>query len=414
MTVAILCGGKSSRMGKDKAALFLEGKTFLERLVSEFSEADGCDEILICGKTEGVQGANCGRKTDGFQNPNCGSEPEFLQGQKSGAKARFVPDQKREKGPLEGIRRALAEAKSDLVFVCAVDMPFVTKEIPSYLKEFVCSDYGCYVLFVNGRSEPLCALYKKSVLPIVEEQMAADELKLSRLFEKVPTKFVAVEKSSLPKKLFANVNAPLDFFALLKPFVFCVCGIKNSGKTRMVLSLLSAAQSKGYKCAVVKRDGHDVFSDAPGTDTFKFSQAGALGTAVFSDKRFMLCAPTETFCKPKSVTAATETASKAKTAAAQELVEELTTRCPGLDFVIIEGLKDSALPKIEVLRREVSERTTCNKENLICLASDFALDDVSGGVPTGVPVMDSSDAEGIFSLVEKYFLQGIIDEVCSN
>lgn len=410
MTVAILCGGKSSRMGKDKAALFWEGKTFLERLVSEFSEADDCDEILICGKAEGDQGQDFGGKTKGFQDKNCGSKIKFIQDQKFGAKARFVPDQKREKGPLEGIRRALGEAKSDLVFVCAVDMPFAAKEIPSYLKEFVCSDYDCYVPLAAGRREPLCALYKKSVLPAVEDQMAADDLKLSRLFEKVPTKFVAVEKSSLSKKLFANVNAPQDFLALLKPFVFCVCGIKNSGKTRMVLSLLSAAQSKGYKCAVVKRDGHDVFSDAPGTDTFKFSQAGALGTAVFSDKRFMLCAPTETFCKPKSVTAATETACMAKTAAAQELVEELTARCPGLDFVIIEGLKDSALPKIEVLRREVSARTTCNKENLICLASDFALD----GADDGVPTMDSSDAEGIFSLVEKYFLQGIIDEACSN
>ena len=402
MTVAILCGGKSSRMGKDKAALFWNGKTFLERLVSEFESADDCEEILICGKAEGAQ------------DPDCGSEPESLQGQKCGAKARFVQDQKREMGPLEGIRRALGEAKSDLVFVCAVDMPFATKEIPSYLKEFLCSDYGCYVPLVNGRSEPLCALYKKSVLSAVEEQMAADELKLSRLFEKVPTKFIAVEKSSLPKKLFANVNAPQDFLALLKPFVFCVCGIKNSGKTRMALSLLSAAQSKGYKCAVVKRDGHDSFSDAPGTDTFKFSEAGALGTAVFSDKRFMLCAPAETFCKPKSGPAETENACKAKTAAAQELIEELTARCPGLDFVIIEGLKDSALPKIEVLRREVSERLSCNQENLICLASDFALDDASGGVPTRVPVMDSSDAKGIFSLVEKYFLQGIIDEACSN
>ncbi len=410
MTVAILCGGKSSRMGKDKAALFWEGKTFLERLVSEFSEADDCDEILICGKAEGDQGQNFGGKSKGFQDKNCGSKIKFIQDQNFGVKARFVPDQNSEKGPLEGLRGALSEAKSDLVFVCAVDMPFAAKEIPSYLKEFVCSDYDCYVPLAAGRPEPLCALYKKSALPAVEEQLAAGELKLSRLFEKVPTKFVAVEKSSLSKKLFANVNAPQDFLALLKPFVFCVCGIKNSGKTRMVLSLLSAAQSKGYKCAVVKRDGHDVFSDAPGTDTFKFSQAGALGTAVFSDKRFMLCAPTETFCKTESGGSATETACMAKTAAAQELVEELTARCPGLDFVIIEGLKDSALPKIEVLRQGISERPSCNKQNLICLASDFAL----GGADCDVPVMDSSDAEGIFSLVEKYFLQGITDEACSN
>ncbi len=377
MTFAILTGGKSSRMGKDKAALFYGGKTFLERLVLEFAGAEDCEEVLVCGKPFDTSG-------------------ELVHDQAFGAKARFVPDQKSEKGPLEGLRRALSEAKSDLVFVCAVDMPFATKEIPDYLKEFVCSDYECYVSLVDGRPEPLCALYKKSVLPAVEEQLAAGELKLSRLYEKVPTKFVLIEKSSLPKKLFANVNTPQDVFALLKPFVFCVCGIKNSGKTRMVLALLKAAQEKGCKCAVVKHDGHDAFSDAPGTDTFLFSEAGALGTAVFSDRRFMLCAP--------------EVVGKPKTAAAQELVVELSSCCPNLDFVIIEGLKDSALPKIEVLRRGVSERPSCNKENLICLASDFAFD----GAGCGVPTMDSSDAKGIFSCVEKYFLQGMTDEACSN
>lgn len=377
MTVAILSGGKSSRMGKDKAALFYGGKTFLERLVLEFAGAEDCEEVLVCGKPFDTSG-------------------ELVHDQAFGAKARFVPDQKSEKGPLEGLRRALSEAKSDLVFVCAVDMPFATKEIPSYLKEFVSSDYECYVPLVDARPEPLCALYKKSALPAVESQLAAGDLKLSRLYEKVPTKFVAIEKSTLSKRLFANVNAPKDFFSLLKPFIFCVCGIKNSGKTRMLLALLAAAQEKGCKCAVVKHDGHDAFSDAPETDTFLFSQAGALGTAVFSDKRFMLCAP--------------ESAEKSKVAAAQELVEELAARSPGLDFVIIEGLKDSALPKIEVLRRGVSECPSCNKENLICLASDFAFDAGACSVPT----MDFSDAEGIFSFVEKYFLQGMTDEACSN
>lgn len=378
MTVAILAGGKSSRMGKDKAALVYGGKTFLERLVDEFLGAEDCEEVLVCGKPELVQDQNCGANEDIFQDQN------------PGAKARFVPDQNSEKGPLEGLRRTLSEAKSDLVFVCAVDMPFATKEIPSYLKEFVCSDYECYVPLVDGRPEPLCALYKKSALPAVEGQLAAGDLKLSRLYEKVPTKFVLIEKSTLPKRLFANVNTPKDFLALLKPFVFCMCGIKNSGKTRMVLALLKAAKAKDYKCAVVKHDGHDAFSDAPGTDTFLFSEAGALGTAVFSEKRFMLCAP--------------------ETVSAQELIQELAARCPDLDFVIIEGLKDSALPKIEVLRRGASERPSCNQENLICLASDFAFD----GEDCGVPTMDSSDAEGIFSFVEKYFLQGITDEACSN
>ena len=91
VSVAILAGGKSSRMGKNKALLTYEGKTFLERLIEEFSDFD---EILVSAREENQY--DLGRY---------------------GGKVKLISDENYDKGPLEGIRRVLSEAKNDFVFV---------------------------------------------------------------------------------------------------------------------------------------------------------------------------------------------------------------------------------------------------------------------------------------------------------
>ena len=109
VSVAILAGGKSSRMGKNKALLTYEGKTFLERLIEEFSDFD---EIIVSSRDENQYDLK-----------------------DSGGKLRFISDENHDKGPLEGIRRALSETKNEFVFICAADMPFLTKAVYEYLKD---------------------------------------------------------------------------------------------------------------------------------------------------------------------------------------------------------------------------------------------------------------------------------------
>ena len=384
ISVALLCGGENSRMGREKALLSLGGKTFLERLVREFC---AFGEILVCARDE----AQAARFKAALETSDVDDAPKTNEAAATGANAaycakiKFIADQTQGLGPLEGLRRALMECAGETLFVCACDMPFATKDAAEFLALFLCSDWDCYVPTSGARPEPLCALYKKSVLPAVEKLLQGGERKISRLFDLVPTKFIPLEKSPLNKKIFLNVNAPLELQAARKPFVFCVSGLKNSGKTRLTCALLSEAKSRGYECAAIKHDGHDYFCDAEGTDTFLFAERGAAATAVFSDKRFMLRSNVSARCGSSKI--------------ASELIEEIKALNPRMDFIIIEGLKNSGFPKIETLRKGVSEAPVC-KKNVLCRAADF---DYKGA--DGVPAFSAGDAASVFSFVEKYFLE---------
>ena len=69
-----------------------------------------------------------------------------------------------------------------------------------------------------------------------------------------------------------------------KQFILAVSGVKNSGKTTLITKLLPELKKRGLQVAVIKHDGHDFEADVPGTDSWKYAQAGADGTCVFSAK----------------------------------------------------------------------------------------------------------------------------------
>ena len=69
---------------------------------------------------------------------------------------------------------------------------------------------------------------------------------------------------------------------------YAVSGVKNSGKTTLITKLLPVLTGQGLKVATIKHDGHDFQTDVPGTDTFAHFRAGAYGTVVFSDHKYMV------------------------------------------------------------------------------------------------------------------------------
>lgn len=107
-----------------------------------------------------------------------------------------------------------------------------------------------------------------------------------------------------------------------EPFIFAVCGYKNSGKTTLIEKLIPCLTSKGYKVAVIKHDGHDFESDVPGTDSYRHQKAGAFGTAVFSNNRILV---TREYKEPDETI--------------------LFHAFPDADIILIEGLKSSSYPK---------------------------------------------------------------------
>ena len=90
----------------------------------------------------------------------------------------------------------------------------------------------------------------------------------------------------------------------------------------MITRLVPELVRRGYKVAVIKHDGHDFESDVPGTDSYRHQKAGAYGTAVFSDYRFLIT---------KEYQGITE--------------RELFAAFPEADIILIEGMKNSPYPK---------------------------------------------------------------------
>ena len=106
------------------------------------------------------------------------------------------------------------------------------------------------------------------------------------------------------------------------PSVIAVSGEKNSGKTTLIEGILPILAARGYSVAVIKHDGHSFEPDVPGTDTRRFYDAGAIGTAVFDGEKYMLV----------------------KRQAADE--RQLFETFEDADIILIEGLKNSGYPKL--------------------------------------------------------------------
>jgi len=159
------------------------------------------------------------------------------------------------------------------------------------------------------------------------------------------------------------------------PPMIAVCGIKNSGKTTLITKLLRYLAGKGKKAAVIKHDGHDFSCDLPGTDTSRFTQAGAYGTACFSENRVFVH-------KLRSSVQRQE-------AEEDEELEKLAGLFPEADLIIIEGLKGSSLKKIEIVRKGISKEPVSNPEGRLFIVTDIDEPDFAG------PYLHPDDIEGI-------------------
>lgn len=142
-----------------------------------------------------------------------------------------------------------------------------------------------------------------------------------------------------------------------KAKIVAVCGKKNSGKTTLITRLVPELTERGYKVAVIKHDGHDFTCDVPGTDSYKFSQTGAYGVAVFSENRMFI---------QRIGTGETE--------------KELITMFPEADIILLEGFKNYPYPKIEIVREGISSQPVSDPEGRFLIVSNLPADNFTGPV----------------------------------
>ncbi|MCB0396467.1 MAG: molybdenum cofactor guanylyltransferase [Flavobacteriales bacterium] len=188
ITGFVLAGGKSSRMGRDKALIPLHGTSMIEYATRSL--------LPVCSTVAIIAGNDRYREL-GY--------PVY---------ADVVPDS----GPLAGICTGLAVSDSPLnIFVCC-DSPFVTPEFWSFLLD---RTGGCDAVVPRSGDVlyPLTAVYKKSCLPVFRERLDTGKLKVREAIRCVRTNEIDMPRdfSSFDDKMLANFNTPLELGKFLKP-----------------------------------------------------------------------------------------------------------------------------------------------------------------------------------------------------
>lgn len=237
----------------------------------------------------------------------------------------LITDRYPETGPLGAVCTGLEVCPQQAIFAAACDMPFLdVKTVELLIREYR-QHPGIIITRSGGTLLPFPGIYPKEALPVFLNQLKAGRRTMTEAIEKAGCKVIALEKGN---RAGININTPDEYRRLTapdsksRPFIFAVSGYKNSGKTTLLTRLIPELKRRGYKVAVIKHDGHDFQSDVPGTDSYRFQQAGACGTAVYSSSRLMV---TKEYREPTE----------------KMLIEAFSDA----DIILIEGLKDSSYPK---------------------------------------------------------------------
>ena len=179
----ILTGGKSSRMGRDKASILLNEKPFIQYVIEALKPL--VDSISIVS-------SNPKHDTFGVQR---------------------VEDLIEDAGPLAGLYSGLSQSSTDLNLVLSCDIPYIkTKTLELLLNEDY-FEYDIVQLSAKGKSMPLIARYKKSCAPVCLELLNSGERRLRKLSEKCSVKTLTVEDNLVFQT--QNINTIEDLKTIL-------------------------------------------------------------------------------------------------------------------------------------------------------------------------------------------------------
>jgi molybdopterin-guanine dinucleotide biosynthesis protein B len=151
-------------------------------------------------------------------------------------------------------------------------------------------------------------------------------------------------------------------------------GFSGSGKTTLVERLIPVLRLRGLRVSVVKHAHHRFDIDHPGKDTFRHREAGAFEVVVASSTRLALMREFELSAQ----------------LSVHHLIAELHD---GVDWVLVEGFKDSDLLKVEVWRATSGKPARYPDDDFITAIATDSPDQLP--TPTGLQVLDLNDAAGV-------------------
>jgi molybdenum cofactor guanylyltransferase len=183
----VLCGGKSTRMGRPKALLPFGPETMLQRVVRLLGEVVAPVVVVAASDQE---------------------LPELP------ADVIVTRDERRARGPLEGLRAGLKAlpAEVEAAYVTSCDVPLL---MPGFVEQLfdLARGHDVAVMEIDGFTHPLSAVYRRATLPYIEDLLAHDRLRPVFLFEAVSTRRVRPDEMTADPELqtLRNLNTPEDY-----------------------------------------------------------------------------------------------------------------------------------------------------------------------------------------------------------
>ena len=189
----VLCGGRSARMGRDKASLPFGDETLLQRVVRIVSASVG-DVVVV---------ARAGQELPALPRD-----------------VRVVRDELDGRGPLGGLGPGLRASRAEAVFATGCDAPFLGAAVIGLLFDRL-GESDAAVAETDGRPHPLCAVYRTRIASVIDRLVAEGRLRATDLAGHVPTRRVMEDELRAVDPELAclvNCNTPEGYEAALRRF----------------------------------------------------------------------------------------------------------------------------------------------------------------------------------------------------
>lgn len=197
LSCIVLAGGKSKRMGKDKAFLDFKGKPFLRHILEKLSEIS--DNIIVVINKDF---SNYAKIIEGFH------------------QVLLVKDFYPYEGPLNGVVSAKDYVKHEQVFISTCDIPIISTEFIKYLIGKT-KEYDMVLPIVNEKKQPFNTVYKRNSLEIAEKIFKNGNRSLMKWIDSL--KKVVINENEIKNfknaiYMYQSINTPKDYKNFLKIF----------------------------------------------------------------------------------------------------------------------------------------------------------------------------------------------------
>ena len=277
LTLIVAAGGRSTRMGRDKRFLPLDGEALLARTLRK-GRMVGFSSIVLAAE---------GERSD-------------LTALAEEHGAYLVTDEISAQGPAAAIAAGLAAAKTEWALVLSADMPFYDFELVRTLLPYANGDTQVILPTLSGYWQPLAALYRRDAGAAFSTAIARGDRKLGVILRGLAVCEVPL---TVDAGLFFNVNTPAAYRLALgrlaneqrtTSILSVAAPASGTGKTTFIEKLIPLLAARGVRTAVIKSDSHGFTLDTEGKDTARFSAAGAEAVAVSSPDGYFIQQKTKT------------------------------------------------------------------------------------------------------------------------